>query len=287
MSENGGPGAGRAVAGALLRRLREDAGLSQQASADAISCAKSKISRLEAGLHTVRPADIARLLTLYGVADPIQRDHVLSLAAGRTPGWWHELPLPLWFCAHLALEDDARQIRTYETTVVPSLLQTPAYSLAAARVTSVTGSTAPADQEIWPEVCRRRADRLLNGDRQVRLWAVMEESALTLPVGDPRTRLEQLDALIAAAKTPNVVLQINPAASTYRPRGGPFTLLRRADADPDTVLLHQLHADQALVREEEVAAYRQAHTRLSVAARPPDDTPHLLTRLRAEVAALL
>src|SRR5947208_4168351 len=107
----GQPGGGsivrRMLLGAQLRRLRETRGITREQAGWEIRASESKISRMELGRVGFKERDVADLLTLYGVADHIERDAMLSLARqANTPGWWHRFGdlLPNWFQSYLGLE---------------------------------------------------------------------------------------------------------------------------------------------------------------------------------------
>ena len=56
------------IDGALLRRLRENAGLSQQELADAASISRAHLSMVEADLRECSPPVASRLASVLGVA---------------------------------------------------------------------------------------------------------------------------------------------------------------------------------------------------------------------------
>src|SRR5436190_12596803 len=109
--QEGGSAAGptvlRMLLGAQLRKLREAKGVTREQAGWEIRASESKISRMELGRVGFKERDVADLLTLYGVADHIERDAMLSLARqANTPGWWHRFGdlLPNWFQSYLGLE---------------------------------------------------------------------------------------------------------------------------------------------------------------------------------------
>jgi transcriptional regulator with XRE-family HTH domain len=116
----------RIVLGTQLRRLREAAGITPRAAAEAIRASHAKISRLELGRVGFKERDIVDLLTLYGVTDERERDGYLSLVTqANARGWWQQDGdlLPSWFEMYLRLEQEASFIRTFQVQFVPGLLQ--------------------------------------------------------------------------------------------------------------------------------------------------------------------
>src|SRR3712207_2086386 len=95
--------------GRELRRLREAAGLSRDDAAAELECTVSKISKIETGKATMRPAEVRALLDRYNATD---RDAVLQLARDARRRSAHRVPD--WAKTFVGLEADAAEIRTYQ-----------------------------------------------------------------------------------------------------------------------------------------------------------------------------
>jgi transcriptional regulator with XRE-family HTH domain len=280
-----GPLALRMLLGAHLRKLREDQGISREDAGWKIRASESKISRMELGRVSFKERDVADLLTLYGVADEPERDALLARAREASePGWWHGYNdlLPIWFQSYLGLEAAASLIRTYEVQFVPGLLQTEDYARAVVQL----GFGHAAEEEIERRV-RLRMDRqrLLTRSDPLRLWAVVDEAALRRPVGGQQVMREQIDALIAITKLPNVQLQVIPlAAGGHAASGGSFSILRFPHEDlPDVVYLEHLTNAIYLERRADVEQYVQVVDRLYIQAEPPGRTSEILNGIRQEL----
>src|SRR5579875_805259 len=115
---------------AELRQIRESRGLSGDRVAEALAWSPSKISRIESGRTTPKPADVDRLLGYYGIGGP-ERARLASLAHdARQKGWWDEYAgdLPAEFIDAIGLESEASEILEWQPYVVPGLLQTEDYA---------------------------------------------------------------------------------------------------------------------------------------------------------------
>lgn len=115
--------------GLTLRRLRTEAGKSQQDAAGAISKVRSRSVDLEDGRSRVAPDDLDKLLDFYEVAED-ERDTVLALAAEgrkRQRRRTYTDLLPGAFQRFADLEASAAEIHGYESGIVPGLLQSPSY----------------------------------------------------------------------------------------------------------------------------------------------------------------
>jgi hypothetical protein len=284
-SASGGAASGPTVLriglGSTLRRLREDAGVDRETAGNAIRASVAKISRLELGRVGFKIRDVADLLTLYGVRDPVRREEFLDLARrANEPGWWHRYSdlLATWFETYLGLEQAASVIRTFELQFVPGLLQTPDYARAVTRL----GHTRAEEIERRVEL-RMHRQQLLDQPGAPMLWAVIDESALRRSVSNDSGVLRaQLDHLLAMNERPNVSLQIVPlSVGGHAAAGGSFTILRFAQPDlPDVVYLEQLTSALYLDKRADTDHYAMVMDRLVARLEPPSRAAAILTRIR-------
>src|SRR5512138_3677270 len=288
-SQEEAPGSGptvlRILLGAQLRRLRETKAITREDAGWEIRASGSKISRMELGRVSFKERDVADLLTLYGVNDPDEREALLVLARqANNPGWWQQYGdiLPNWFQSYLGLEAAASLIRTYEIQFVPGLLQTPEYS----RAVIMLGHAGVTPEEMDRRVeLRRQRQQVLDRPDAPQLWAVIDEAVLRRPIGGVEVMRAQIEALIEAAKKPNVRLQIIPFnAGGHAAAGGPFAILRFPEPElPDVVYVEQLTSAIYLDKREDVDQYAMAMERVCIDAEPPNHTPEILGKLLHEV----
>jgi hypothetical protein len=287
-SPNSGPTVLRILLGAQLRRLREGKGISREDAGYEIRASGSKISRMELGRVSFKERDVADLLSMYGVQDMAEREALLGLARqANNPGWWHHYGdiLPGWFQSYLGLEAAATLIRTYEIQFVPGLLQTPEY----ARAVILLGHAGATADEIDRRVeLRRQRQQILQRNDPPQLWAVIDEAVLRRPIGGPEVMRAQIEALIEAAKKPNVRLQIIPFhAGGHAAAGGPFAILRFPEPElPDVVYVEQLTSAIYLEKRDDVDHYAIAMERVCIDAEPPNHTQEILGKLLHEVGRL-
>ncbi|GGM08454.1 helix-turn-helix domain-containing protein [Dactylosporangium sucinum] len=274
--------------GAHLRRLREAQGVSREDAGWEIRSSESKISRMELGRVGFKERDVADLLTLYGMDDPVERERLLALARdANNPGWWHRFGdvLPNWFQSYLGLEAAAALIRTYEVQFVPGLLQTRDYARSV--VLLGHGRAKPDEIERRVELRMQRQQILTRETQPARLWVVVDEAALRRPIGGIGVMRAQVEALLEANTLPNVRLQVIPfQAGGHAAAGGAFTILRFPDEDlPDVVYIEQLTSALYLDKRDDVDLYAEAMERLCVEARPPTDTSRVLEEIRKDLDA--
>jgi transcriptional regulator with XRE-family HTH domain len=268
-----GPTVLRIMLGTQLRNLRESRGISAHEAAKAIRASDSKISRIELGRSAIREIDVLDLLTFYGV-DPEEREQFLALAEqANRPGWWHRFSdiLPDWFKSYIGMEEAAKSIRVYDPLFVPGLLQTPQYTAAVLAL----GDIPVSEAERHVILRKERQRRFIEG--QLKLWAIVDESALRRPVGSPKILRDQLSYLISLSDRQNLTLQItSQGAGGYAAPSG-FSILRFGDKDmPDVVYVEHLTSALYLDKRVDVDRYLLAMERLSIISNKPAETPGIL-----------
>ncbi|MGW5097553.1 helix-turn-helix domain-containing protein [Streptomyces nodosus] len=272
-----GPAVRRRRLGAELRALRARAGLTSGQAAVLVGWHQSKVSRIETGASGVKPADVGLLLDAYEVQDSELRDLLLVLAGSEDGGgrqnWWHAYRgvLPPAYRDFISLESQASGIRTVETSVVPGLLQTPAYARAVTR--AAVGTLEDAALDTLVEVRLARQD-VLRADPPLRLNAVLDEAVLRREVGGPEVMAHQLRRILEAARLPQVRLQVLPfSAGAHIGITGPFVIFSfPSRSDLDVVVLDHLTSSLYLERKEDLWAYIEAFSALQVHALSPEDS---------------
>lgn len=277
-----GPTVNRILLGTQLRRLREEAGISPQRAGSHIRASHAKISRLELGRVGFKTRDIEDLLDLYGVTGEKERAAFLSMAArSNERGWWSRDSdlVQGWFEMYLRLEQEAGSVRTFEAQMVPGLLQSEVYARAILRLFF---PSAPAHEIDRRAQMRLNRQKILTDAGGPRLWAIVDEGALSRQVGSRAVMRAQLEHILELTAKPNVTVQVLPfLAGGHAAMGGPFSILRFNEPElPDIVYLEQYNSATYLDRRAEVEDYLWAMERLGVAAMTP-------ARSRAHMRELL
>ena len=268
----GNPAVLRILLGAQLRRLREAKRITLEDAGYVIRASHSKISRLESGRVGFKDRDIVDLFIYYGVTDQAQIQALRGIAArANSRGWWHDYSdiLPSWFEEYIGLEEAATQISGYEVQFVPGLLQTEEY----ARAVTLLAYSNP--KEINRRVSLRMARQArLSGAEPVSLGVVLDEAALSRPIGGPSVMRDQLARLIEMSQRPNVTIQVLPfKVGGHAAAGGPFSVLHFAESDlSDIVYLEQLSTAQYLDKPDMVGKYLAVMERLRLEAATPADS---------------
>ena len=208
------------------------------------------------------PVEVEALARLYGVSDEAQTQHLVQLSViSRQRMWWRDERLNEDFMNFVAFENDASELFSYQTTIVPALLQTEAYARAA--ISSILG-LSPDEPGVWKrvDVCLRRQEMLLNrlnGESPPTLSQVIDESVLHRPVGGANVMEAQLDHLMAMAERPEIKVVVLPVRLSIHPGlGGAFDLLTfMDDMDIDVVLIETAATDFLLTEPEITQTYRR------------------------------
>lgn len=278
-----GPTAARIRLGTQLRRLREEAEISQGDAGVVIRSSASKISRMELGRIPVKARDLTDLLSFYGVSDEAERESMLALSSGGSgPGWWQAYgdAVPAWMKPYLGLEQAARLIRSYDVQFVAGLLQTPEYARA---VFSLPGGSVGerADRQL---AVRMRRQEILHRADPPHLWAVIDEAALRRPVGGTAVMRAQIEHLLEISQLRHVNIQVLPFRAGGHAAGGPVILLRFAgDLLPDVVYLEQLMSAIYPSGQADLAHYWDLLNKLATEADPPIASSMLLEQIRKEL----
>ncbi|MDA2809542.1 helix-turn-helix transcriptional regulator [Nocardiopsis sp. RSe5-2] len=217
-----------------LRRLRESVGLTASQAAKQLEWDTSKITRMERNeWKRPNPRDIKDLLDLYRVDDQERREALVELARqSRQKGWWAAHDDLLGSGTYIGLEAEASAIRTFQLGVVPGLLQTAQYAEAITRGSGITDGEDVARRV----AIRIERQKILEGERAPRLWAVIDEAALVRPVGGQAVMQAQIEHLIdVGQRLDNVDVQVLPlSAGAHAGLAGHFVLLEFQD-DPGVV----------------------------------------------------
>ncbi|MFI6515483.1 helix-turn-helix domain-containing protein [Spirillospora sp. NPDC050679] len=268
--------------GIELRRLRDDAGMTAQEVTRALEWSPGKVTRLEKA-QAVKPmvADTRMLLGLYGVPEDDPRyEGLLTLTRqARQRGWWNSYKDVL-DDSYVEFEAGAEKIQTYELSVIPGLLQTPAYAAAVNRGRLIRD---PEENERLVQL-RMERQRLLTHRDPPRLRVVIDEAAILRPFGTLDDQREQVRRLIDTESLDHVTVQILPLEVGPHPGlAGPFVILDFPDGDPSLVYAETQHLSVYLEESVEIQRYSMVFQHLSATALSPGESNAYLARTLASL----
>ncbi|KUP97587.1 helix-turn-helix domain-containing protein [Thermobifida cellulosilytica] len=264
-----------------LKRLRREAGLSQDEVWKALGWSRAKLQRLEAGdFQRLRAGDIMALCQIYKADEAVAQELIQIARDSRTEKpWWTQYKdvLP---GAFLGLETEATLIQEYNIALVPGLLQTRDYTAALMR----TSVDIHGEEEIRRrlEIRAERQRAVLDRDNPPMVMAVIDEAAVRRQIGGGETMKSQVRHLIELSERPRVDIQVLPfAAGAHAAAGIPFTILGFDGTDAaGSVVYLETHKDgYYLDTDEEIARYRLIFGRTQGSAMSVEDSRDFLERL--------
>lgn len=208
----------RARFGGVLRRQREQCGMTLDAVAAQVGVGVDKINRVELGRVKLDVPLLRRLLDVYGVQDPETRevleDMVVNLAK-RT--WWQTYGVHLPLQDFLGLEQDATAAWVWEPLLVHGRLQTERY---AEHLLIAGHGVVPGGQERVDAMVAVRMKR--QHTVTSKLTVVLGAAALQTVVGGPDVMREQIAHMLTRQ---DVELRVLPVEHPHVGLDGAFTLL--------------------------------------------------------------
>lgn len=185
--------------GLALRRLRDNAGKTQQQAAEAVGKVRTRIVQLEDGTATASQEDLAKLLDFYGITGD-ERRTVLELGAHartRQKKRVHVDHLPDSYQRFADLEASASEIDCFETGIIPGLLQSESYIRAIlAECEGVWWEPDAVDSKDRLIFREQRQHRVLDSDDRRIMRFIITEDALRANFGDPEIMREQVRHLL-------------------------------------------------------------------------------------------
>lgn len=268
-----------------LRKWRLEAGFAQKEAAVRLDRTTQHISNIEAG-QLPTAADLELLLAFYGKNDRIPFMRELLSAARKARNWWTAMSgaVPKWFDLFLGLESGAAELSSFDTVVVPGLLQTRSYAEAL-----IKGDPDLSADQIQALVdVRMNRQQILQGSRSVHVHRVLDESVLYRQRGDSEVMREQLEHLLEMAAQPRINIQVLPFDAGANPAqdGGTFTVMKfppEMEGDPGLVYLELLTGGRYFEKPEEIARYQRALNYLHALAASPKASRGIIERRLKEV----
>ncbi|SFS86496.1 helix-turn-helix domain-containing protein [Saccharopolyspora flava] len=260
-----------------IRRLREDAGLTQEQAAAALDMSTSALSRKETGEVATSVHEVRSMMDLYDAYDPGLVD--LARSAKAKP-WWHAYGITSRGYYHL--EEEAVSVREWQLALVPGLFQTEEYARA---IFVGAGRVAP---ERIPDVIAarmRRKQRL----PEMSYEAIIHEGALRLPVGGRAVMQRQLHELCSFAELDTVTIRVLPTEpGVVLGLDGPFSLLRYDDPEgPDVLYVEHINGSAHFEAPEAVQVATRTFERLRDGSLSAEDSVRRIRELAEEWAVSL
>lgn len=144
---------------------------------------------------------------------------------------------PSWFLPYVELEQKAHGIRSFESQVMPGLLQTEEYT----RITLASWRPDNLEDLVAARLTRQA---VFERDEPPHTWFIVDEQVLRRRVGGAVVMRGQLERLLSAGQHPRCVVQVIPEEVAAHPGlAGPFTMLSFDKEGKETPPHDVLHVD--------------------------------------------
>jgi transcriptional regulator with XRE-family HTH domain len=255
------------MVGSLVTWYRALAGLSQEQTAEGMGLEPGQLAAIEQGRQPLLPGQARELDHLLGTRG------ALAVVLAERP---QRNAIPMWALTLVRNEERARSVHSYETMVVPGLLQTEEYARAV--LSCAHPPVAPAEVE------RRVAARL--GRQQILgripapvLTFIIEETVLHRPIGGHACLRRQIAQLRDHADLPFLTLLVVPLdREIHAGLNGPMVLLETHG--PQRLAYGEGQRGSFVVdAPDEVGALYEKYRVLRTQALDPQETKGLLDKL--------
>jgi transcriptional regulator with XRE-family HTH domain len=255
--------------GLALRRAAEAAGMTNRKLAKLLGWSDSRVSRIYTGTRGISVPDLVAVLAVCGIKGPAKQNLIQLAAHAHEPGWWQDYDdrLPATLCTLIDYEDAAIAITSFETMVIPGLLQVPAYAEALMRA-SVTIPTTEIPERVE---ARERRKGIFDPLHPPAFRFFVDEYVLRRTGLSREIMSAQLHHMLRMAVRPNVQIRVIPEAVGFHAGRRQFQLMEFTELHPvvhvecDTSVLF-------LERKPTTAAYRRMVDGLASVALPEEES---------------
>lgn len=294
MSEEISPAGARRHVRFELKRLREQAGKTQEDVAKRLKCVPSKISHIESGRNLPDRPDVEIMWSFYNrpAAELEEFWAFVEAADSNQPVVLTSKNDPLNFNVYVNQEFGAQKKATVDTNALDGLLQPRIYMRPMLKFFNPDITAAELDAS--EEARERRAAVLTRETNPLEMDAVVAWHVLLAEDTPPEDRRKLYEHLLTLTALDNVkiwsvldrkvddVHKVTPGA--MRSVHGPFTSLKFSAAnDPGLVYVDAGVRGLIIEGVKEIAFYDGLHKRLRDVAVPPSESRRLIEKLWKDV----
>ncbi|MEU2033095.1 DUF5753 domain-containing protein [Nocardia amamiensis] len=224
-----------------LRQRRLELGIGAASITRALDVSAAYWSHIENERNLLPKDKLEQLLDILEIDRSEQRELLALREAAKRRGWWSRYSALFGdeILRYYGMEWGAESIRTYESVMMPGLLQGEEFIRAQMLSAGATVRAIEVDQRVEARLHRQQR---LTGESPVSLRAVIGEAALRQQVGGPDVLRRQLVRLagLLESHSENVELQVIPfTAADSIPASSTYHLLDFASPRLPTLAWHE------------------------------------------------
>ncbi|WP_329278241.1 helix-turn-helix domain-containing protein [Streptomyces sp. NBC_00691] len=251
--------------GSELRRLREEADLSQAELGSILYCTASLVGQIET----------AKKVPTRQFSERVDAALLTGGVFSRLVGLVLKSQLPTWFQAYAEMESKATYISTYQSQLVYGLLQAEPYARAVL-------SVEHPDRLDEMVAARMERQRILEREHPPVLCVVLDEAVVYREIGGAEVMRNQLTHLLSYRDHPWVQVQVLSFAAGQHPGLlGSFNLLR-FDDDPDILYSESYESGRMTANSQVIRELSVSYARLQASALSREASAALIERVMKE-----
>ncbi|MEU2243979.1 helix-turn-helix transcriptional regulator [Streptomyces sp. NPDC018338] len=251
--------------GSELRRLREEANLSQAELGSILYCTASLIGQIET----------AKKVPTRQFSERLDAALLTGGVFTRLVGLVLKSQLPTWFQPYAEMEAKATYISTYQSQLVYGLLQTDTYARAVLSVEKL----GLVEEMV---AARMERQRILEREHPPVLCVVLDEAVLYREIGGAEVMRTQLAHLLSFRDHPWVQVQVLSFGVGQHPGLlGSFNLLRFED-DPDILYTESYDSGHMTANSQVIREMSVSYARLQASALSREASAALIERVMEE-----
>lgn len=272
------PAVMKILLGRRLEEQRRQAGLTQDEAAKVLRCTQQKIAYIENG-GGVKYLELKGLLDAYrsGDADRTYAEDLHAESNRRAKRGGFRSRFRQYLRLLVDLEPTCQRYFSYQSMVVPGLLQTDGY----ARTLFRAWRPSPSPSEIDRDTADRLARQRILDNLDQRFWFILDEAGLRRTAGDPEVMRVQVLRLVEAIDRPNVEVQVVPFdVGYYMGQSHDYSIFGYDTTPPvDIVYLEQHDGGEYVDETRRTAKYQTLWEQQQAAAMGPEQTRRFLLDL--------
>ncbi|MPZ81462.1 MAG: XRE family transcriptional regulator [Actinophytocola sp.] len=268
--------------GLALSRQMDVLDMSQLALARELEWSPSMVSRMISGKRPVSAELMSGVLGVLRITGPKRRELMEMARRATERGWWQEFGnrLPPELTTLSAQEDSAIAITSFETTVIPGLLQTTDYMTALMKATpSIPAAEIPDQLKV-----RRLRQEVFDLRHSPQFRFFIDEYAICRTGAGGDVMSGQVHHLLSMSVRPNVEIRVVPEAVGFHAGRKPFQLMEFTEVNP-VLFIENDTSVLFLEREDTIAGYRDVAAELSRIALDEGHSRSWLATVASELGA--